>query len=160
MPTGSSFYFVHNFKVTEGNGFQDSLSWLSQRAIIDTQVASLSLSFLTYRVTTFDQPSARTVTTKSQLLLTFLLLCQFGLAKICMSTTLVSLEMIFVSYKSHFQKRPCFFPNSTLHARHVHVLFRLRSKSFLLLQYFYLLGHVCVFYLLNTIDIYIMYIKG
>ena len=76
------------------------------------------------------------MTIKSQLLLTFLLLCQFRLAKIYMSTTLVSLEMWQTSYKSLLQERPCFFPNRTLHARHVHVLFRLCGKLFLSLQWY------------------------
>ena len=91
MPTGSSFYLVHIFKVAGGNGFRDTLSWLSQRTIRDTQVASLSLSFLARCVTTFFQPPARTVTTKLQLLLIFLLLCQSRLARICMSATFVLL---------------------------------------------------------------------
>ena len=53
----------------------------------------------------------------------FLLLCQSRLAKICLSATLVLLEMRQASYKSCLQERPCFFPNSTLHARHACVLF-------------------------------------
>ena len=95
---------------------------------------SLSLSFLVHCVTTFVHPSARAVTTKSQLLLTFLFLCQSRLVKICMSETLVLLEMRQASYKSHLQERACFFPNSTLHVRHVQVLFGLCKMSFLLLQ--------------------------
>ena len=62
MATGSSFYLVLSFKVEVGNGFRDSFSQLLQRAIRDTQVALLSLSFLARRVTTFVQPSAKTVT--------------------------------------------------------------------------------------------------
>ena len=112
MPTGSFFYLIFSFKVAVGNGFQD---YLSQRAIRGIQVASLSLSFLAHRVTTFVQPLVRTVTTKiSELLLPFLLFCQSRQAKICMSATLVLLEMRQASYKSHLQEWPCFFPNSTL----------------------------------------------
>ena len=102
--------------------------------IADMQIAPLSLSFLAYCVTMFVQPSARMVTTKSQLLLTFLLLCQSRLVKICMSATLVSLETRQASYKSCLQEWLCFFPNSTLNMRHVHILFRLCSKSFLSLH--------------------------
>ena len=133
MSAGSSFYLVCSFKVAGGNGFPDSLSGLSQRAITDTQIVSLSLSFLAHRVTRFIQLSARMVTTKSQLLLMFLLLCQSRLAKICMIATLVSLETRQASYKSHLQERSCFFPHSTLHTRHVRVLFGLRGKSFSLI---------------------------
>ena len=86
MSAGSSFYLILSFKVAGGNGFQDSISRLSLREITDTQVASLSL-FLARCITTFIQPSARMLTTKSQLLLTFLLLCQSRLAKICMYAT-------------------------------------------------------------------------
>ena len=94
----------------------------------------LSLSFLALCSSTFIQLSTRTVTTKSQLLLTFLLLCISRLAKICTSATLVSQEIRQASYKSHLQERPCFFPNSTLHTRHVCVHFGLHSKSFLSLH--------------------------
>ena len=94
----------------------------------------VSLTLLTHHVTTFFQPSARTVTTKLQLLLTFLLLCLSRLAKSCMSATYVSLETRQVFYKSRLQKQPCFFPDSTLHKRHVRVHFRLCGKSFLSLH--------------------------
>ena len=98
---GNSFYLVCGFKVTEGNGFQDSISQPSQRAITDTQVVSLSLSFLSRHVTTFVQLLARTLTTKSQLMLMFLLLCQSRLAMICMSATLVSPVMRQAFYKGN-----------------------------------------------------------
>ena len=128
MPVGSSFYIILSFKVTVGNGFQDSLL---QRAITDTQAATLTHSFLACCITMFVQLSASAVTTKSELLLPFLLLCQSRQAKICMSTTFVLLEIRQASNKSCLQEWPCFFPNSTLHAKHVHNLFGLLSNSFL-----------------------------
>ena len=40
-----------------------------------------------------------------------------------------------ILHKSHLQEQPCFFPNSNLHMRHVCVLVRLCSKSFLSIQF-------------------------
>ena len=134
MLAGSSFNLVCSFKVAGGNGFQDSFFQLSQRAITDTQVTSLSLSSFARRVTMFVQPSARMVTTKLQLLLTFLFSCLSRLAKICTRATLVSLETRQAFYKLRLQEQPCYFPNSTLHAKHVCVRFGLCSKPFLSLQ--------------------------
>ena len=95
------------------------------RAITDTPIA-ISLTFFFCLPCYHVHPSTGMLTKKSQLQLTFLLLCQSWLAKICMSET--------STHKSCFQEQPCFFPNSTLHARHIHVLFELCGKSFLSLQ--------------------------
>ena len=127
MPAGSSFYLVLGFKVARGNGFRDSLSRLSQRGITDTQVTYLSLTFLTRCITTFVQPSARTVITFVNI--SAFMPVQAGQNLHECNSCLTGDETVIL------QERPCFFLNSTLHVRHVRVLFGLRGKSFFSLQY-------------------------
>ena len=139
MLAGNSFYLVVAPKLLKEIDFRTHFLNCYRR---QSWKHKLCLSYFLFSLATSTcssnpkkkQLSARMVVKQSQLLLTFLLLCQSRLAKICMSTTLVSLETRQASYKSSLQEWPYFFPNSTLHGRHIRAHFRLCDNSFLLLQ--------------------------
>ena len=125
MLTSSFFYLICSFKVAGRNGFWDSLSHLSQRAITDTQVASLSLfshSLHNHVHLTVSKNDEHKVPATADI------------SAFMPVEALVSLEMRQPSYKSRLTQRPYFFTNWTLHTRHVRVRFKLRNKSFLSLH--------------------------
>ena len=105
-------------------------TWTGRKLIIKNWLLTSASSVLTNKSTDFiEDVFSVWIKVKSQLLL-----CQSRLAKICISTTLISPETRQVSDKSRFQEQSFFSPDSTLHVRHVCARFRLDGKSFLSLQ--------------------------
>ena len=130
--TGNISYLVRSFKVTEGNGFRNPLSQLSQRAITDRQVVALSFSFLTcFRLPPPKKKRKKTPVSKN------------GGSSVPATADVPAFMPVQADRNLHgrnsritrdetgvLQIVLCFFTNSTLHARHVLARVGLSVKSF------------------------------